>query len=440
MPRPGPPLSIAVIGAGPAGLAAARFIRDAGHAVTVFEAEDRIGGKSYSVFHGDAMNELGTCYTTRAHRIVKHWMKECGIGLTRLGEARFDGRTVIEYVKSGAGAPLGVQAIRFVLASRRLRRDIARRPSDPDVCREAAMTTQEWVRSLNLPKIELAMHRIQTTQGYGFTDEATIGQTVQWCDLDFILSGVLNELHMPDEGWTEFWRRFSEDMNVKLGTPVIGLDRSGPLPVILAGGEWQEFDAVISTVPMEAFAAFAAASSDEQFIRDSVEWQTYTTTLFSSPDWFDGYQVIGFSRASRDSSLRGAILGGRREGESEQLGGRLYVTGQFSKDLEPSELRELLLAEADYHGFTIEAVIQQKCWQYFQQYSAEAVRNGLFDVLRRVQGQQRTWFGGATFSHELVSNVVVHAQQVVVNMLTALENTPAPVARRKQPEATLSQL
>lgn len=438
MTRPSTPFRIAVIGAGPAGLAAARFIRDAGHDVTVFEAESRVGGKSYSVFHGDAMNELGTCYTTRAHRIVKRWMKECGIGLTRLGEARFDGRKVVEYVKSGAGAPLAVQAIRFVLASRRLRRDIALRPNDPEVCREAAMTTQEWVRSLNLPKIELAMHRIQTTQGYGYTDVATIGQTVQWCDLDFILSGVLNQLHMPDEGWSEFWRRFSRDLDVRLETPVTGLDRSGPLPVIMAGGKTEEFDAVVSTVPMETFTGFAAASPDEPAICDGVEWQTYTTTLFTSPDWFDGFQVIGFSRASRDSTLQGAILGGRREGESEQLGGRLYVTGQFSKDLEPSELREILLAEADYYGFKIEAVIQQKCWPYFPQYRADAVRDGLFDVLRRVQGQQRTWFGGATFSHELVSNVVVHAQHLVANMLTELEKAPAPV-RQPGREAAMSQ-
>ncbi|MBR9806975.1 MAG: FAD-dependent oxidoreductase [Alphaproteobacteria bacterium] len=424
MPRQDNPRKIAVIGAGPAGLSAARFIKDAGHEVTVYEAEDRIGGKSYSVLHGDALNELGTCYTTRAHRIVKRWMKEYGIHLTRLGEARFDGRTVVEYVKSGSGAPLAVQAIKFVLASRRLRRAIAARPTDPEVCREASMTTQEWVRNLNLPKIELAMHRIQTTQGYGYIDEATIGQTVQWCDLDFILSGVLNQLHMPDEGWSEFWRRFSEDLNVRTSSPVLSLDRSGPRPVILAGGAREEFDAVLSTVPMQAFSAFSQPSEDEAFLTDAIEWQTYTTTLFSSPDWFEGYQVIGFSRASRDSSLRGAILGGRREGESEDLGGKLYVTGQFSKDLEPSELREILQAEADFHGFHIESVIQQKCWQYFPQYKAEAVRNGLFDVLRRVQGQQQTWFGGASFSHELVSNVVVHSQRIVGQMLAELSAQP----------------
>ena len=413
-------LKIAIIGGGPAGLSAARFISDCGHTPTVFEAEPRIGGKSYSVLNGDTLNELGTCYTTRQHRIVKRWMKECGISLERLGEARFDGEKVVNYVRHGPGAPLAFQAVRFMLAARRLRKAIAERPLDPKVREEAAMTTRDWVLAHKLPKMELAMHRIQTTQGYGYIDEATIGQTVQWCDLDFILSGVLNQLHMPKEGWTEFWQRFSEGFDVRLGAPVTNIERSQEKVVIHTPGQSETFDAIFSTIPMETFAALTAASSDEQFIAEAIDWQAYTTTLFTSPDWFDGFQVTGYSRASRDSSARGAILGGRREGESEQLGGRLYVTGQFATGLTDPELRDILRADAERYGFTIEAIIQQKTWQYFPQYKQEAVAEGLFDVLRRVQGENRTWFGGSSFSHELVSSVVKHSQNTVPGMIQQL--------------------
>ena len=415
-------LKIAIIGGGPAGLSAARFISDRGHTPTVFEAEPRIGGKSYSVLNGDALNELGTCYTTRQHRIVKRWMKACGITLQRLGEARFDGEKVVNYVRRGPGAPLAVQAVKFMLAAQRLRRNIAERPLDPEVREEAAMTTRDWVLAHKLPKMELAMHRIQTTQGYGYIDEATIGQTVQWCDLDFILSGVLNQLHMPKEGWTEFWQRFSERFDVRLDSPVSGIDRSGEKIIVWSGSNEESFDAVLSTIPMERFVELTEASEDERFIAGSIDWQAYTTTLFSSPDWFEGFQVTGFSRASRDSSARGAILGGRHEGESEQLGGRLYVTGQFATGLTDPELQDILRADAERYGFTIEAIIQQRTWQYFPQYKQAAVADGLFDVLRRVQGQNRTWFGGATFSHELVSSVVEQARRIVPDMLDTLSS------------------
>jgi len=42
-------LDIAVIGAGPAGVAAARALRGRGLAVTVIEARDRVGGRAHTV-------------------------------------------------------------------------------------------------------------------------------------------------------------------------------------------------------------------------------------------------------------------------------------------------------------------------------------------------------------------------------------------------------
>ena len=411
---------IAIIGAGPAGLSAAHFLQERGIRAVVYEAEGRIGGKSFSILNGDNMNEMGTCYTTRSHTMIKAWMKANDISLKRLGEARFDGQSVYDYVKQGPGAPLPLQVTKFIRKAGALRKAIRARPDDPEVMQEASLSTIEWVRALNTPKIELAMHRIQTTQGYGYVDEATIGQTVQWCDFQYLLSGVLNDLHMPEQGWTTFWERFARPLDVRLSTPVIGIDRSGPKPVIHTRDTEEEFDAVVSTIPMQLFTAIADASALEQRVADSIDWKNYTTTLIASNDWFTGHQVIGYSRASKDSSLRGAILGGRAEGESSDLGGRLYVTGQFSDGLNSGELREILFADAALHGFTINNVVFQKTWQYFPQYRPEAVASGLFGDLRRVQGHNNTWFSGSTFSHELVSSVVSRSETVVHDMLVAL--------------------
>ena len=109
-----PRLKIAVVGGGPGGLSAAQFIQEAGHQAVVFERESRIGGKSFSFNSGDAFNEMGTCYTTRKHVLIKRWMKAHGITLKRLGEARYDDAPVVDYVKSGPGAPLPVQGLKFL--------------------------------------------------------------------------------------------------------------------------------------------------------------------------------------------------------------------------------------------------------------------------------------------------------------------------------------
>ena len=123
---------IAIVGAGPAGLSAAYFLQERGIRAVVYEAEGRIGGKSFSILNGDNMNEMGTCYTTRSHTMIKGWMKANDISLKRLGEARFDGQSVYGYVKQGPGAPLPLQVTRFIRKAGRLALTWARKPKAGD--------------------------------------------------------------------------------------------------------------------------------------------------------------------------------------------------------------------------------------------------------------------------------------------------------------------
>ncbi|WP_291205902.1 FAD-dependent oxidoreductase [Hyphomonas sp.] len=410
-------LKIAVIGGGPGGLSAAQFILEAGHQAVVFEKDNRIGGKSFSFSTGDAFNEMGTCYTTRQHVIVKRWMKQHGIHLRRLGEARYDDAPVVDYVKKGAGPPLAVQALKFVAEAGRLRRRIAEAPSEPAVLAEASMTVDAWLARLDLPKLDLAMHRILPAQGYGYAQEVTIGQTVQWCDFDLLISGVLNDMHMPVEGWSEFWKRFATRFDIRLEAGIEQIERRDNSVVVVSGGGRERFDALVSTLPMDEFARLTNLLPAEQAILDGVEWQNYTTTLVSSKNWFTGAQVHGYSRACKNPSLRGAMLGSRREGEVMEDGARLYVTGQFSNGLTPPELREILLSDIERLGVTVETVIYARTWKYFPQYRAEAVADGLFTAMREAQGGKRTWFSGATFSHELVSSVVERSRQSVRDLV-----------------------
>jgi flavin-dependent dehydrogenase len=52
-------LDAIVIGAGPAGLSAARYLHDRGHKVVVLEAQDRVGGRIFCLPEG-GMPEAST--------------------------------------------------------------------------------------------------------------------------------------------------------------------------------------------------------------------------------------------------------------------------------------------------------------------------------------------------------------------------------------------
>ncbi|HSA49710.1 MAG TPA: FAD-dependent oxidoreductase, partial [Yinghuangia sp.] len=57
-PRVGAGRSVAVLGAGPAGLASALKLVEAGFDVTVLEAQDRVGGRTFTARPGDTITEV----------------------------------------------------------------------------------------------------------------------------------------------------------------------------------------------------------------------------------------------------------------------------------------------------------------------------------------------------------------------------------------------
>lgn len=86
----------AVIGAGAAGLAAARDLRDAGHEVVVFEARDRIGGRVWTDRgFADHPVELGAEFVHGDRVATWHLIRRLGLR-TRLWEKREDSLVRLE--------------------------------------------------------------------------------------------------------------------------------------------------------------------------------------------------------------------------------------------------------------------------------------------------------------------------------------------------------
>jgi len=410
-------IRVAVVGGGPAGLSIAKFLSDAGMSCKVFEAEARVGGKSETLQIGDHMVEMGTSYTTLEHRIVKKWLRGYGQPLEDLGEARFDGARVVDFVKKGGGQSLPVQSIKFMRHLGRLRSRLQELSPSEETLEEASMTTLDWVRRLNLPKIELALYRLQTAQGYGRLDETAIGQTAIWCTPKFIASGVLNKLNMPSEGWSRLWSRIAEEFEVELNSNITQIVRGEDGVDVIQPGRSERFDMIVCAIPVDQFAALTLPTGAERHVSDNVHWTSYTTSLVAADNWFTDHRVSGLSAALAPGAEGGKMIGGRYEGYEADLGGHLYVTGQVSDDLTLAELTEILDADIAGQGAQMKSVITQRSWRYFPRYEPEAVKAGLLDMLRDMQGQQRTWYTGATFSHELISSIVQFNAQLSADII-----------------------
>uniref|UniRef100_A0A671R2D7 Amine oxidase n=1 Tax=Sinocyclocheilus anshuiensis TaxID=1608454 RepID=A0A671R2D7_9TELE len=75
------PQHVVIVGAGAAGLTAAKFLEDAGHKVTIIEASERIGGRILT--HRDKKEgwyaELGAMRIPSFHKILRHFAQKLGL-------------------------------------------------------------------------------------------------------------------------------------------------------------------------------------------------------------------------------------------------------------------------------------------------------------------------------------------------------------------------
>lgn len=399
---------IAIIGGGPAGLSLAKLLKNQGLTkTTVFEALPDVGGKSYTVYNGKAVVEMGTCYATFSHRITNRWMKQLGMPMTRLGIQRFDGEDFVKYIRAGSGPNIVFQLVRYWYEKARLFRALKRETPPEWALKDAAAPIIEWLNRYDLGKIENFMHRSTTNIAYGFVDETPTVQALRWNDVKLVLTGLFNQLKMPVEGWTEFWRRIAADLDVRTNQKILSVVReAGQITLITQDGTAHTFDQLVCTIPMDEFNALAVPTSTELEVAAAVSWNGYTTTLFAAQNWFTDVDVESYKEAVVPGAELGQLLSARYEGVEPDLGGDLYLSGQLSGKYSGEELREMLKRDVAKRGGKVTNVVLQKMWKYFARYRPEAIEDGLLTTLKTMQGEQNTWYSGAIFSHEAVSHIV----------------------------------
>jgi predicted NAD/FAD-binding protein len=414
--------TVAIVGAGPAGLSAARMLEETGRVrAVVFERQERVGGKSFSTPRFGAVHDLGTCYSTLAHRDTNRWMRELGIRQRSIGRQEIDGVPLRKFVTGGKSVSAVAQVARFVRAWTRDTRAFETRGADPEVSKRAAAPISQWLEENRLPVVRRFMLRGLTNMGYGFLDTTPTVQALRWCTPSLLASGSLDQIKAPQGGWQAFWERFSQTLDVRLGQAVTAVTRDDRGVALTTPTGVHRADALLIAAPLDELALELTAQERE--VAGAVRWGSYVTTLAGIVGWYSGDEVVAFEAALTPGAPAGVLLSARPAGKrpKQKDGARLFVCGQYGGGLSPEALVEQLGQDLSARGAQLDHVAVQRIWKYNPVYERAAIENGLLETMRTMQGAQRTWYTGAAFSFEAVSNIVAHNRALAPRIAASLE-------------------
>ena len=396
--------SYLILGGGPAGLTMARMLKDRGvKDVTILEATEKVGGKCLSSEIGDHVVEFGTCYAIWSHRYVLKHMKKLGIRRNYLKAQRIDDRELLDYIKAGSGPAFAVQALKYTWMRWRL---MARaNKGDPGVNAVLSQPTSMWLQSQNLGKIENMMHRVVTSIGYGYLDRVPLVHAMRWVDIDMLITGLIKFTVMPEGGWQHFWNRFAEALDVQLNQKAARVTRlQDGVEILTEDGTAFQADYLVNTIPLDDFSKLTDVTKTEANVSEAIHWAGYTTTLVSVQSWVHTAPVNSWSDTCANDAKDGQLLFSRYECDDEN-DRVLFSVGQSSAAYTPDELTELAVFSAQERGAVNPRIVQQVIWKYMPTYASDHIRDGLLQTMIEMQGEQRTYHTGSSFSHEAVSTI-----------------------------------
>lgn len=415
--------SLAIIGAGPGGLTLAKYLRLTGfQQFTLLERDARVGGKSDSLDLGDLIAEMGTCYATGGYKDVLAWMRRQGRPFRMLRRTTVDGAGVRDYVNNAPGPSVAQQVAAYLLKRHSLLARLKKNPDDPRALAEASMSAEAWLTDNRLPKIMRLMYRAVTALGYGYLNEVSIYQAMLWVDRHAIISGATGTLFMPSQGWSAFWEILAQDFDVRLSQQITRIERgAGESLIHFADGRQLAAGAAVCTIPVDDWARLVTdPTRDEKAVAGAVTWKGYATSLIVVENWFSDEDIRSFSKAFLPGSYPGQLISARHEGHSPDFGGHLYVTGQIPGDYTPQELRVFLERDLADQGARLVNVVNARIWRYFPHLNLKAIESGLLGTMRSMQGAGRTWYSGASFSHESVANISAFNKALAPQLLASL--------------------
>lgn len=421
-------LRIGVIGAGPAGLATAMYLRERGvESVTVLERLDRIGGKCCTVSFGGTPFDMGANYLTPGYRRTLGLAKEVG-ATTHPAPRRkaFDVATgawhsLMAAVTSGQNPFAFVFAIlRYLWKSWRLRA-FAAAPGFAGVgaMPDLHVSFGKWLDENGMSSLRRMFAVPIEIFGYGYLDEVPVPYVLKYMTtINFLVVlavGAGLPVRWPkqfDDGYQGLWERIIEarGLDVRTGVVIESINRSGPVTVTTNQGVFEFDELVVACPPGEILDLTVDRTRDEENLFSVVRHRDYWVTA-AEPHGVPDH-LIDEIQLSPAPTLppKGHPWGmSKMYADSDVV---LYYS-LVDGELDDHQVDTRIRSDTQEMGAIPGPVLAREKWNtYFPHVGPDDLAAQWYERCEAVQGRRHTWYSGGLMAFELIEPILGYSDDL----------------------------
>jgi glycine/D-amino acid oxidase-like deaminating enzyme len=430
------PRTVAVVGAGPSGLAAARELERAGHRVTVLEEQDTVAGKCRSVHVDGHAFDLGGHICTNRYERIAELLTELDVETERTSRYR-----VLDAGGRAVRQPMGFLHDGSLQRYRALRAREFPRIADPGLAHSAralAAPVGQWIADHGLRSMAESFGTGYTAAGYGHLDEDIPAlYFVKYAEMTGLLDPGPELLGHPGDftvvgGFATLWRRVAEELkDVRCGVRVTSVERREDGVRVRTDSGPVEADDVVLAVAPDRILPVLDATDEERDLAARIRGNAYHTTLAAAsglPE--DAFYFLAAHTASRETAGHCVSYHHRYPGSEVRT---FYSYGR------PGDVTALLREDVETLGGRLTEVHLQREWAFMPHFGSADLMGGALERLDALQGRNRTYYVGGLPAFELVECAVAHAQDLArhhfppaPSTLTRQDHGPATIEEERQ--------